>query len=311
MCQTGLGRKTLWWLSFMTSAMRDTKAPAAHARPARSIALVSIAFAVVLLWRWLLPTTPFAAWQRQHLHWNYGFQAIFFSIPLVLLLAGARSPADYGLRLAKPAFHLRLLLVVAVATVLVPLMVEWLWGRLMLDRTFARHTVSTLAFHFVFSSFGEELFFRGFAQGELNRGLGRPWRFGAARFGPSLIVVTLLFAAGHASGHHHSLGNAISAVVLAGCFAFFAGLLREYTGGIWAPCMLHAGIDFNAHIFQPGATLWLAGFICTGLVFWLIIGALARAPLALRVLTSGEPPEGSTTTNAASDSAYPIDGVET
>ena len=79
----------------------------------------------------------------------------------------------------------------------------------------------------------EELFYRGWMQTTLRRGEGRTLRVLGAGLGPGFLATQALFAAGHlASFQPWRLGT------------FFPGLLfgwlRERTGGLAAPVILHA-----------------------------------------------------------------------
>ena len=237
----------------------------------RSVLLVVVAYAILIGWMWLLRASAFAAWQREHLHWNYGFQIIFFVIPLSILATRRRSLEQYGLVFRDPRLHARLAVMLTIVLVVVPIAVTALFGRIGFDRTFLAHPISTVVFHFVFSSFGEELFFRGFIQGELNLAFGRPWKFAGVPFGVGLVVSTLTFAAGHGIPLLGAPEVDVWAFVLTGFFALFAGLLRERTGGIFAPAMLHATIDLNWHLLRLHRVLRVAQYVCTGVAFYFII----------------------------------------
>ena len=243
-----------------------------------SVLLVVVAYAILLAWMGWLPTTSIASWQREHLHWNYALQSLFFIIPLSILATRLRRLADYGLVWSEPRLHARLAVMLVIVLVLLPIAITALFGRLALDRTFAAFPLSTIVFHFVFSSFGEELFYRGFIQGELNRAFGRPWKIAGVPFGPGLIVASLTFAAGHGVP---MLGAQVwdpLAVLQTGIFAFFAGLLRERTGGIFAPAMLHATIDLNWHWLRLHRVLRIAQLICTGVALFFILRWIAIEP---------------------------------
>ena len=47
--------------------------------------------------------------------------------------------------------------------------------------------------HIIFTAIGEELFFRGYIQGELNNSFGHPWHFKKISFGVSLPLTACLF----------------------------------------------------------------------------------------------------------------------
>jgi membrane protease YdiL (CAAX protease family) len=235
---------------------------------------------------WWLPTTAFASWQYKRVHWNYAFQLLFFIIPLVAFVIGRRRPADYGLVLTEPRLHLRLAVMLVILLVLVPLASQALFGRLELNRTFAAYPISTIIFHFVFSSFGEELFFRGFMQGELNLAFGRPWRLAGVPFGVGLIVAALVFAIGHGIEQMNPLLGSFEldpqAFLATAAFAIVAGLLRERTGSLLAPTLLHATIDLNWHLLRLDPVLRKVQPVCTAAAFVIIFAWILRRPSDVR-----------------------------
>lgn len=83
---------------------------------------------------------------------------------------------------------------------------------------------------------GEELLFRGYIQSKLNQVFGRPFSLGGTQWGVGLLVTALLFGAMHAFNASGTIAWAF--------WTFFAGLvfgfLREKTGGIIAPVIVHS-----------------------------------------------------------------------
>lgn len=103
----------------------------------------------------------------------------------------------------------------------------------------------TTAWLFLGAGFGEEIFFRGYVQSRLNAAFGRPWQWFGVRFGVGLVGAALLFGLVHALNTvdyfagtwefrwWHALAT----------FAAPYGFLREKTGSIVAPAILHGLID--------------------------------------------------------------------
>ncbi|MCA8960811.1 MAG: CPBP family intramembrane metalloprotease [Planctomycetes bacterium] len=104
---------------------------------------------------------------------------------------------------------------------------------------------TTMAWRSLVAGFGEEIFFRGYIQSRLNRAWGRPWKLFRVPFGPGLIFTAILFAFVHAlntvdyfhGSYHFSWGHALSTLTLA------YGFLREKTGSVLAPAVLHGGMN--------------------------------------------------------------------
>jgi len=103
--------------------------------------------------------------------------------------------------------------------------------------------VSTVLWQFVFSGFGEEFVWRGYAQSRLNQAFGRPWKLWGVQFGAGLIISAILFGLLHA---FNTYDPAIGLSSLAWGWAVwtaFAGLtfgvIREKTGTLLAPGIAH------------------------------------------------------------------------
>jgi len=95
---------------------------------------------------------------------------------------------------------------------------------------------------FVFISPGEEILFRGFIQSRLNEAFGRPYRFLGINWGVGLIITSLIFGLLHI---FHGYIDVAACVAL----GFVLGLVREKTGTIIAPAILHGAMDFGEFIF--------------------------------------------------------------
>jgi len=103
--------------------------------------------------------------------------------------------------------------------------------------------VSTVVWQFIFSGFGEEIFFRGYIQSRLNVAFGRPYEWKGIQFGVGLFITAAIFAATHVLNSANIwLGNFNMAwwwgtFTLVGGILF--GLLREKTQSVVAPGVLH------------------------------------------------------------------------
>ena len=116
----------------------------------------------------------------------------------------------------------------------------------------------TIIFSMVFCGVGEEVLFRGYIQGQLNRALGRPFRFRGVSFGPALFIAAAIFGLGHGINTYNPLSDWTALRMDWGDAAVTAtegllfGFLYEATGGIAAPAALHAaiGLFFGAIVFS-------------------------------------------------------------
>jgi membrane protease YdiL (CAAX protease family) len=109
------------------------------------------------------------------------------------------------------------------------------------------------AYYLFVVGFGEEIRSRGYVQSRLNEAFGRPWEIWGTRFGPGLIIASLLFGLSHI----YQLG-ATGPNVLIGVGAtlggLFYGLVRERSGSFLGSALVHglntAALEIFQHIFR-------------------------------------------------------------
>lgn len=243
----------------------------------RGISIVEVVtvFVLILVWLWTFQLTSLAARQATLTRWNYIGQTAFFIVPLVIMLVRRKSPRSYGLTVANArrdaVLGLGLSTAVCLPTI-VALAVGWLVAK-PLGGTFI---ANTLFFQWVFSGFGEEFLFRGYFQSRINEEFGRPWKLGMLEFGPGLLVVTLLFGLAHLlNPFNPMLGHFgldwVSFVTTTSVGAFL-GVLREKTGSVIAPAIVHGsdalwGGDFT----QPARVVFLAAAVGWGIAWYFLI----------------------------------------
>jgi uncharacterized protein len=106
---------------------------------------------------------------------------------------------------------------------------------------------STVLWQLIVSGFGEEIRYRGYYQSRVNQEFGKPYQIGGIRFGPGLIVSSILFGLIHATQTFNPLIGQYdfawpwAQFTLAG--GFFFGLLREKTDDVTACTIAHGGLD--------------------------------------------------------------------
>ncbi len=95
----------------------------------------------------------------------------------------------------------------------------------------------------LFVGFGEEILYRGFIQSRLNEVFGRPYQFFGVAFGFGAILTAILFGLTHVGILTWILGISNEIAWAWGFWTFFGGLvfgfIREKTGSILAPALLH------------------------------------------------------------------------
>ena len=98
-------------------------------------------------------------------------------------------------------------------------------------------------FYFLFLvGFGEEIKYRGYFQSRINEEFGRPWQVFGIRFGPGLIVVSILFGLSHI-----------------GQFGVFNPFLGQYTINPWMGVQAFLGALFFGLIREKADSLIASG----------------------------------------------------
>jgi membrane protease YdiL (CAAX protease family) len=106
-----------------------------------------------------------------------------------------------------------------------------------------RNALSAFVFYIFFLGLGEELLFRGYIQSRLNAAWGRPFQFYGVNWGWGVVMTAVLFG----SMHFINIGSLVSGdwqlepwwgfwTLFSG---FVSGFVREKTGSIIAPTILH------------------------------------------------------------------------
>lgn len=126
------------------------------------------------------------------------------------------------------------------------------------DQGIILKALATFLFYALFVGFGEEILFRGYMQSRLNQVFGRPYRFFEVPFGWGAIIASILFGAMHIGIFRWILGMTTEVTLAWGFWTIFGGLVagyvREKSGGILAPALLHGmpqAIAFTIFIFFP------------------------------------------------------------
>lgn len=95
----------------------------------------------------------------------------------------------------------------------------------------------------LFVGFGEEIIYRGYIQTRLNQVFGKPYLVFGVPFGWGLILSSVIFGLSHVGIVSSLLGISTGLTWAWGVWTFFGGLtyglIREKTGSILAPALLH------------------------------------------------------------------------
>jgi membrane protease YdiL (CAAX protease family) len=222
----------------------------------------------------------FGRWQRSTTIWPVGEELAMLAVPLLWLYWRGADPADYGLRMADFRRQLRDTVrcgipfsafaalsfvpwggwsgVVSLAAPIAALLLFAYVLRkpaeagamavgcllLALPMRGVPAAAGGVAFYLLLLGPAEEVLFRGAIQSRLNLGFGRPFAFGATRWGWGAVITSALFGLMHVVNLYALLEGHWNPNWWAGpvefCFALPFAYLRERTGGVVAPALLHA-----------------------------------------------------------------------
>jgi membrane protease YdiL (CAAX protease family) len=108
--------------------------------------------------------------------------------------------------------------------------------------------VTKLVYTFIFVALGEEILFRGYIQSRVNEAFGRPYVFFGVNWGWGLIIGSLLFGIWHILNPFNPFIGQFDLMWQWGLWTFFLGLIlgfvREKSGSVLAPAILHGLINF-------------------------------------------------------------------
>jgi hypothetical protein len=110
------------------------------------------------------------------------------------------------------------------------------------------NTVLSFIYFFIFVGPAEEILFRGYIQTRLNEVFGRPYRFLGISIGLGLFIASLFFGLWHVFNYFDPFTGKMGIAWEWGLWTLFAGLIfgliREKTGNIFAPSILHGILNF-------------------------------------------------------------------
>jgi membrane protease YdiL (CAAX protease family) len=116
-------------------------------------------------------------------------------------------------------------------------------GSSLLQQTAVAYAISGFVFYLLFLGLGEELLFRGYIQSRLNAAWGRPFQFFGVNWGWGVVITSVLFGLMHVLNLSSLIAGHWQLAWPWGFWTFFAGFIsgfvREKTGSIVAPTILH------------------------------------------------------------------------
>lgn len=169
------------------------------------------------------------------LGWDSWTKAILIAIvEVVLLIVAAWMLRD--LAAADKGYSIGILLIIVAGLVL------------MSPEASVGSVVAKLVYTFIFVALGEEILFRGYIQSRLNEAFGRPYVFFGVNWGWGVLIAAVLFGIWHILNPFNPFIGQFDLMWQWGLWTFFLGLIlgfvREKTGSVLGPAILHGVINF-------------------------------------------------------------------
>jgi len=111
----------------------------------------------------------------------------------------------------------------------------------------------TLLYLAILPGLNEELIYRGFLLGILNKILDKKFRLLKTNFGWGAIITSIIFGLLHGfqlTGNYHIQIVNLPNVMLTGMFGFIFSLMRERSGSLVFPILGHSTIDFFHYLIR-------------------------------------------------------------
>ncbi len=193
---------------------------------------------------WLLPLTNVYYILDDIFYWNYLSHILFLIVPILIIGICKRDFKLYGLHLKTIKIDLiffSLLIIGILSPPLIAVILNIL--QFNFEKYPQQYLFSTFFFQIVVTGFTEEILYRGYYQSRLNDAFKKPYHLENFNFGPSVIIVAILFGLAHVLNPFNPIRGQFSLNFIAGIFTTLIGLIlgfvREKTESIFAPSLIH------------------------------------------------------------------------
>ncbi len=192
----------------------------------------------------LFSFTSIAHLQEDILYWNYFITILSALIPVCILIVFKRRFKSYGLHFKNARWDI-LWSLIFVFLIIIPSLITIMFGFASFDITKSQpqYFISTLIFQMIFTGLCEEIYFRGYIQSRLNEDFDHPYVAENIKFGPGVIIAAVLFGFGHVINPFRMIIGIFDFNIFSGLFAaqfgMLIGLIREKTGNILIPILIH------------------------------------------------------------------------
>ncbi|MHA1223409.1 MAG: CPBP family intramembrane glutamic endopeptidase [Candidatus Heimdallarchaeaceae archaeon] len=207
-------------------------------------ALLSLVVLVIIILA--LAHTELMSIQLEYLYGDYLDKIIAIVFVITIVLVKKEKLSSYGLSINNWKSNLQLGFLISFLSILpiiVPIATGWN-AIIEIPNPYFLHF--SLIYYFVFVSFSEELLFRGFIQTKLNQSF-KSLEFRNFEIKWGTIITAFLFAICHVvrvyipfMGHVQII---LSTFPSAFCFGLLVGIIKDETGSLIAPILIHGILD--------------------------------------------------------------------
>jgi membrane protease YdiL (CAAX protease family) len=132
----------------------------------------------------------------------------------------------------------------------------------------------------IVNGLSEELLYRGFYQGELNRVYPRRFALGQTRFGWSVFITAGLFGSAHTLSQVNPFQGRFDFSLLPFVYTGFGGVVygvaREYFGGILPVALLHGGSNLAIGLYPESWRSSAVAIIAEILAYIFFVGLMQK-----------------------------------
>ena len=172
-------------------------------------------------------------------NWSSKFYSIVFALILIFPLKSIITPNEIGLRLKQNKKSIQFSLI----SILVIFIIASTIGILSKNGPF---DIKTLLFLLIMPGLNEEIIYRGFLLGFLNKIFDRKFKLLGTNFGWGAILTSIVFALLHGFNltNNYQLHFDYITIILTGTYGFIYALIRERSGSLVFPIISHSTADF-------------------------------------------------------------------
>lgn len=179
-------------------------------------------------------------------NWSPKIYSIVFALLLLIPLKRMITPDEIGLRLGQNKNSIKFSLIVIGCVFLTSLVPGLLGNKGVFD-------TKALLFMAIMPGLNEELIYRGFLLGFLNKLFDKRFKFLGTNFGWGVILTSIVFGLLHGFylTETYQIGfDNVPNIILTGVYGFVFALMRERSGSLVFPIIAHSTIDFFHFLFR-------------------------------------------------------------